>query len=273
MNEFVESYYTSQMNLYVTQIVNSFKYSKVCIEKEISDSMNKISKSQVESESTSDLSKIKEDLETSKTQFQEAIDKIQQKLVLIRKTSEEFKQFLKMSKSDKDVLAQKIFMGFLYEYLYKFEMSTTITFLKNFQDCNEVLFQIGLEKFNSFKEITEELNEQKTDKLLNWCRTNRSKLKKLKCNLEFKIQAKVFHQQREFGKSDEILEFVQNRISTLTTDSDEIYSILRYLLNEKKLESPSDLSWQSINSDFCRYYFEIEGFNKNYFLENLIQVD
>ena len=270
MEEFVQSYYVSQMNLYATQISNQFRYSKSALEKDISHTMTHLSSDNFDPQN--DLKSLKESILKAKVHFLEMLEQNKPKLQLIRQTGENLKAFLKMNKEEKAVLSQRIFFVFLFEYLFKFEMKSTISFLKNFETNSSLLSDYGLEKYHNFREIAADLELNKPARLIDWCRCNRSKLKKLKCNLEFRVQAKILSEQSQIFTQNETLEFIQTKIAPLASENEEIFSVLKYLLSEEKIEIPESLAWQNITSDFCKFYFEIEGFNKNYFLENIVQV-
>ena len=270
MEEFIQSYYVSQMNLYATQISNQFRHAKSSLEKDISQTMTHLSTDQLDSKS--EIKSLKESVLKAKQHFIEMLDHNKPKLQLIRQTAEDLKTFLKMNKGEKSVLSQRIFFIFLFEYLFKYEMKSTICFLKNFETNSTIFSDYGLEKYQKFREIAADLELNKPGKLIEWCKSNRSKLKKLKCNLEFRVQAKILSEESLALNQNEILEFIQNKIAPLSSENEEIFSLLKYLLSDERIEIPESLAWANIMSDFCKFYFEIEGFNKNYFLENMIQV-
>ena len=132
--------------------------------------------------------------------------------------------------------------------------------------------KIGFDKYEDFKEIMNDFAEEKPDRMLEWCRTNRSKLKKISCNIEYKVLVKLFLKLKQHTKQKEQLNFIQTQIACVVSDPEEIFSILKCVINDEQDDIEGVSSWNEISSIFCKVYFEIEGFNKNYFLENLIQV-
>lgn len=272
MDEFIESYYVAQMKLEETQLANSFKFFRSNVEREVSAAMTALSVQSVDE--LPNLSIILKTLTVAKEQFLQGMKDNNAKISLIKKTADKLKAYQAMKPEERTTVMQKIFLTFLVEYLFKHEMKSTIMFLKSFQKADDNFMDSGLEKYQTFKEIASDLALKQTDQLAEWCRANRSKLKKLKSNLEFRVHARKFYELIQSGEQKEALPFIQNKITGLASDSDELFSLLRIMMTdgETNVEMPPSLSLQALTSEFCKLYFEIEGFNQNYFLENLIAV-
>lgn len=272
MDEFIKAYYAAQTGLYVNQIVNNFKYLKANLEKEVSGVMKAVALG-VDGQSV-ELDKVSQELERERTRFGEAMGEHRVRLRLVKETAEMMKEFLGMNEKAKAKVLEKIFSSFLLEYLFKLEMSSSITFMRNFQGKGEHFMDAGLEKYQNCREIAMDLANNNTEKLAEWCRVNRSKLRRAKSGLEFKVHTREFYQLAITGRTDKegLLEFVQTQLIGLTSDLDSVYQLVEVLMTGDELSVPRDYSIASLSSEFCRLYFEIEGFNKNYFLENLVCV-
>lgn len=270
MDEFINSYYVAQMTIGATQIANNFKYFKANVERDVSAAMAQMS-SQNADESL-DMAKMAGEVSKTRAQFVEGVQTYLNKMKLIRKIAEQLKVFLGMPPDKRKEIFHKIFLTFLMEYLFKHKMRSTIHYLKNFQASGEDFMDSGIEKYQSFIEMAKNLDQGKTERLADWCRANRSKLKKLKSNLEFKVHARRFYELAVEGKAAELLPFLQNKISSLTGDPQLICPLLEVIMGELPTEIPPNYSIKMLTSDFCQFYFEVEGFNRNYFLENLISV-
>lgn len=270
MDQFIESYYVAQITLHATQLTNSFKYFRSNVEREVSAAMTLLSVQSVDE--MPNLLSLTQTLTAAKEQFLQGLNENQAKIKLIRATAEKLKAYQGMTQEQRTAVMQKIFLSFLVEYLFKNEMKSTITFIKSFQKVDDNFMDSGLEKYQTFKEIASNLALKKTDQLAEWCRANRSKLKKLKSNLEFRVHARNFYELIQTGQEKDLLPYIQNKITGLTNDPDELFSLLRLLMTDVDAAMPAEFSLQALTSEFCKFYFEIEGFNQNYFLENLIVV-
>lgn len=270
MDEFVHAYYVAQMGLYVTQIVNHFKFLKASVEKEVSGAMAAVSLAA--DAHAADLETQAKELAKARERFAEAVELNRGRLRLVRVNAEKLRDFLGTEAEQKAGVLERIFSSFLAEYLFKHEMRSTLGYLHAFYGPAEQILELGLEKYQNCREIALDLAHNSTAKLSQWCRANRSKLRRAKSDLEFKVHARQFYQMVPGADTAAMLELLQTHLAGLTVDPDAVFELVRVLMAGEPVPMPRQCSIQSLTSEFCCLYFEIEGFNKNYFLENLVAV-
>lgn len=271
MDEFVQNYVLSLMTFYYTQYSTAFKYYRAEKEKEISDLLKEIKESNLDQ---NHLQKCRNQLQKMKEDYKIHFDENKANLAEIKKRATYLRNYFQDTENNKLKTIEGIFQTFMFEYLYKFEKIHTISYMGNYSDMAVILNQLELSKFKMFKEITAELSQNKTTKALKWCQINRSALKKNKLNFEYKLLANKIIEFLGMQRDDKfILDFIQKELASSTSDLEELYFCLKLILERPKImKVPYDLSWEAILKDFYKIFFEIEGFDRNYFFENILQV-
>jgi len=71
-----------------------------------------------------------------------------------------------------------------------------------------------IEVFLAAKEVEETLSKGDSSKCLNWCHENKSKLRKLKSNLEFNVRLQEFIENVKAGKRSDAVKYARKHFST-----------------------------------------------------------
>ena len=271
MDEFVQNYVLSLLTFYYTQYSTAFKYYRAETEKEISELLKQVKESNLDENF---LASSKDALIKIKEKYKKHNEKNKANLQDLKKRAEYLKQYFEDSEENKLKKIEGMFQTFMFEYLYKFEKVHTMVYLGNYPEMSAVLNQLELSKFKIFKDIAAELSQGKSEKALKWCQINRSALKKNKINFEYKLLTNKVIEYITMQKDDSfILDFIQRELSSSTVDMEELYFCLNIALEKpKSVKVPYELSWESILEDFYKLFFDIEGFDRSYFFENIIQV-
>ena len=127
---------------------------------------------------------------------------------------------------------EKIFIIYIYEYLYKHRKLNTIKYMNQKMEFDDIFREIEISNYSQFNNIVDELKQKKTEEALKWCSKNRSKLKKVGSDFEFKLlYMQLLSLIKENKKKDEILEFIQQKVSSATEDLNKISLCIQLLLN------------------------------------------
>ena len=271
MEEFIQNFQISNMQYNFTQFSSSFKFSKTMLEKKISNILKELNESGIDKEV---IDTSKEQLSEIKEEFLNDIEENGKNLRTMKAKALRMKEFFKSEKEEKEKKAEEIFQTFIFEYLYKFEKLGTSNFLENFKNLKAVKNGLEFSKYNLFKQIINDLKEKKMDRALDWCRHNRSALKKQNSNIEYRLLANKVINFIKTNKSDSfILAYIQENLSQSTSDTDELFFCLNLMLTRpNKILIPSYLSIDSITQIFHQIFFDIEGFDQNFFFENLLHI-
>ena len=271
MEEFVINYFVSQITSYYTQYSNFFKYYKVEKEKQISEILQNLSNNQF---NNTNILISKSKCEKTKNDFIKNFERNTKRVEKIKKIILKIKKYLKSEKEKKEKIIQKIFFSSIFEYLYKCENLHTINYFNNFPMLKKNFEKIDFSKYSLFKKIKEDLKNSKILSALKWCQKNRSKLKKKKLNLEYKLLiTKLIEKIKKKEDEKQILFFIQNDIKNSTIEISELFFAISLFLNSKNsFEIPEKFSFKNIINDFYNFFFQIEGFSRNYFLENILKL-
>lgn len=271
MTDFMINYYVSQMQPLFTELNNFFKYFRAKNEKEVFDVIQKLAAGPYNANLiTESIAKLK----AARENFIENCEINNKKLQKLNRIGIKLKEFLKGHEEEQKEIIQSVFHLFILEYLHKNDKPQTIEFFKHVPSIYSVEKDLDLSKFILYKTILDEIQNEELVFALKWCEGNRSKLRRLKITFEYKL---LVHEILAMVKRDtpmiEALEFVQNSVQLVADSTEDIYFCVRIVLEGKSFQlSREDLAWDSIVAEFSRIFFLIEGFDPNFFWENILKI-